>query len=110
MKANQESEMNNELKRQIEIQEKKVKSLEDELDSLKRLKSHEKEVARSEEKADDGMIDSQRNQVNRSSTRSLIPTPPTSGDRRMAGYTKRYRRNISASRYFLIFCSSSLCV
>ena len=98
VKAKQELEINSELKQQIEAQERKVKNLEDELEALKKAKSHEKEMERVQEKGRNEMIDLEQRPF---SKRSLIPTPPTSADRRI-GYTNRFRRTTSASRYSIL--------
>ena len=101
--AKHETEINHELKGQIEAQERKVRELEDELESLKKAKSHEKEMQKSQAKGRDEISDLEQRPLSKTN-RSLIPTPPTSAGRR-SGYTNRFRRTTSASRYLSIYIS-----
>ncbi|XP_065052800.1 coiled-coil domain-containing protein 13-like [Rhopilema esculentum] len=87
IKVKQDLEINEELKRQIEEQENKVRDLENELESLKQIKLREKERAKND--------DLEQRPISKSKP-SFIPTPPTSADRRN-GYVNRFRRATSAS-------------
>ena len=95
LKAKHETEANTQLKEQIEAQQRKVKELEEELKALKKAKSHEKEAEKAKKKHEAPDLEQRPLSKLRN---SLIPTPPTSADRR-TGYTNRFRR-ASASRYF----------
>ena len=95
VKANNDTEINDELKGKIEAQERKVRELEEELEALKKTKSHEKELQKSQGK--DEVSNLEQRPLSKT-TRSLIPTPPTSAGKR-TGYTNRFRRTISASGY-----------
>ena len=88
IKAKKDLEINEELKRQIEEQENKVRELENELESLKQIKLREKERAKND--------DLEQRPISKPKP-SFIPTPPTSADRRN-GYINRFRRATSASR------------
>ena len=100
LKAKHETEINLELKRQVEAQERKVQELEDELENLKKAKSHEKEMENSQAKGRDETSDLEQRPLSKVN-RSLIPTPPTSAGRR-SGYTNRFRRTTSGSRYLFV--------
>ena len=87
VKAKQDLDINIELTKQIEQQERKVKELEEEIQNLKVSKSRDKQGRDTE-----GL---ERNPMSRPKP-SLIPTPPTSADRRN-GFN-RFKRTTSASR------------
>ncbi len=97
VKASHDIQLNNELKKQVEEQEKKVKQLEDEIQSLKHAKTQEKHKENRINSAN-ANVDGQLTQKPISRP-SLIPTPPASADRKN-GY--RYRRTSSAKKYVLV--------
>lgn len=87
VKAKQDLDINFELTKQIEDQERKVKELEEEIQNLKLSKSRDKQGRDA-----DGL---EQRPLSRPKP-SLIPTPPTSADRRN-GFN-RFKRTTSASR------------
>jgi len=93
LKTKHETQANNELKEQIEAQQRKVRELEEELKALKKARSHDKEAEKA--KKNHEAPDPEQRPLSKLK-QSLIPTPPTSAERR-TGYTNRFRRASASS-------------
>ena len=98
VRALQDGSLVEELEKQVKEQEKKVKELENEIDRLRHSSSPGKSAGQNKRKLNssehnlvNGELD---NNTERKPPRSMIPTPPSSGDRRLY----RLRRASSITR------------
>ena len=96
VKATQDVQIHNDLNRKVEEQEQKVKELEDEIQSLKDAKIHDKQKENRMNSANERRNELLSQEKIRRAKPSLIPTPPTSAERRN-GY--RIRRPSSVLKY-----------